>query len=79
MVFRRNRNELRPVAGERDEYDAAVRICRPGAAQDSANSVVFRVSRMWPFTEAGEARRACKTHAERIINGEIPGQSTEGL
>jgi hypothetical protein len=79
LVYPRNKKNHRAFTKSDEGYDAAVRICRPGAEQASANSSVFRVSRIWPFDGAGEARLACSAHAKRIIDGEIPGQSVEGL
>ncbi|MGF6757682.1 hypothetical protein [Paraburkholderia sp. GAS334] len=60
-------------------FDAAVRICRRGDGNTLTSSRVFRVSSIVPFEGAGEARRASTDHAERIIDGEIAGQSIAGL
>lgn len=79
LVYPHNKQNHRAFTKNDEGYEAAVRICRPGATQASPNSSVFRVSRIWPFAGAGEARLACSAHAKRIIDGEIPGQSVSEL
>ncbi|MGF6595720.1 hypothetical protein P3T23_000427 [Paraburkholderia sp. GAS448] len=60
-------------------FDAAVRICRRGDNDTLTASRVFRVSSPVPFRAAGEARRASASYAERVIDGQIAGQSIVGL
>jgi hypothetical protein len=62
-------------------FDAAVRIGRRGADNTLTASRVFPVSGPGPrpFGDSGEARRACASYGERVIDGDIPGQSIDGL
>jgi hypothetical protein len=60
-------------------FDAAVRICRRGDNDTLTASRVFRVVSPAPFRAAGEARRASASYAERVIDGQIAGQSIVGL
>jgi hypothetical protein len=60
-------------------FDAAVRICRRGGDDTLTASRVFRVAAPKPFRAAGEARRASANYAERVIDGQVAGQSVVGL
>ncbi|WJF92131.1 hypothetical protein QS306_15350 [Paraburkholderia bonniea] len=69
----------RPAGGQtgrnpRAGYDASVRICRAGT-----NGEVYRLPRLAPFEQTGEARLACISHAEQVIDGQVSGQSVKGL
>ena len=60
-------------------FDAAVRICRRGTDDTLTASRVFRVPHRAPFGEAGEARKASSDYAERLIDGQVDGQSVRDL
>jgi len=60
-------------------FDAAVKICRRGTDDTVTTSRVFRVPSRSPFGTAGAARMASTSHAERVIDGTIAGQSIVGL
>ena len=63
-------------------FDAAVRICRRGTNDTLTASRVFRVPHRAPFGEAGEARKARKAssnYAERLIDGQVDGQTVRDL
>jgi hypothetical protein len=60
-------------------FDASVQICRRGADNTITGTRVFRVSGDVPFPAAGEARLASARFAERLIDGEIEGQSIDDL
>lgn len=60
-------------------FDAAVRICRRGTDDTLTASRVFRVPHRAPFGEAGDARRASSDFAERLIDGQVDGQSVRDL
>jgi hypothetical protein len=59
-------------------YDASVRICRVGA-NAAADGRVFRLQYLFPFDGMGKARIACMAHAERLIDGNVDGQSVADL
>jgi hypothetical protein len=59
-------------------YDASVRICRVGA-NPAAEGRVFRLQYLFPFDGTGKARIACMAHAERLIDGQVNGQSVADL
>ncbi|MBN3807254.1 hypothetical protein GXB81_30080 [Paraburkholderia sp. Ac-20336] len=59
-------------------YDASVRICRVGA-NAAADGRVFRLQYLFPFDGMGKARIACMAHAERLIDGQVNGQSVADL
>ncbi|MEX3894315.1 hypothetical protein [Paraburkholderia sp. BR10954] len=59
-------------------YDASVRICRVGA-NPAADGRVFRLQYLFPFDGMGKARIACMAHAERLIDGQVSGQSVSDL
>ncbi|CDY79016.1 hypothetical protein BGLT_01709 [Caballeronia glathei] len=56
-------------------FDASVRISRPGKDAAAAASRIFRVPARVPFSGAGEARLASARYAERLIDGQIDGES----
>jgi hypothetical protein len=60
-------------------FDAAVRICRRGTDDTLTASRVFRIPHRAPFSDAGEARRASNGYAERLIDGQVDGQSVRDL
>lgn len=60
-------------------FDASVKICRRDDNDALSAGLVFRVPQLVPFGAAGEARRACATYAEQIIDGRIAGQSVSEL
>jgi len=60
-------------------FDVAVRICRRGTNDTLTASRVFRVPHRAPFGEAGEARRASSDYAERLIDGQVDGQTLRDL
>lgn len=61
-------------------FDAAVKISRRGTDNTLATSRVFRVpSPSRPFSTTGDARMASASHAERVIDGMVAGQSIAGL
>jgi hypothetical protein len=60
-------------------FDASVQICRRGADNTITGTRVFRVSGVVPFPAAGVARLASARFAERLIDGEIEGQSIDDL
>jgi hypothetical protein len=60
-------------------FDAAVRICRRGTNDTLTASRVFRIPHRAPFGEAGEARKASSDYAERLIDGQVDGQSVRDL
>ncbi len=60
-------------------FDASVRISRRGRGETETTSRVFRVPGTTPFIGSGEARLACNSHAEQLIDGKIAGQSVAGL
>ncbi|OAJ62262.1 hypothetical protein A6V36_21630 [Paraburkholderia ginsengiterrae] len=60
-------------------FDAAVRICRRGANDTLTASRVFRVPHPAPFGKAGEARKASSNYAERLIDGQVDGQTVRDL
>jgi hypothetical protein len=60
-------------------FDAAVKICRRGTDNTLSTSRVFRVTVGSPFSTTGDARIASASHAERVIDGMVAGQSIVGL
>ncbi|WP_144155885.1 hypothetical protein [Paraburkholderia sp. BCC1885] len=60
-------------------FDASVKICRRGSDGSMTTSRVFRVPSGSPFGNTGDARMASASHAERVIDGMIAGQSIVGL
>lgn len=62
-----------------DGFDAAVRICRRGTDDTLTASRVFRIPHRAPFGDAGEARKASSDYAERLIDGQVDGQSVRDL
>jgi hypothetical protein len=62
-------------------YEASVRIRRavPEGEEATGDSRVFRVTEPRAFENGGQARRACLTHAEKLIDGEIDGQTVADL
>lgn len=62
----------RPVtadgAGHDHWFDAAVRIQEPEGYAGLPRSRVFRLPAESPFSNSGDARRACTVYAERLID-----------
>ena len=62
-------------------YEASVRIRRAVAEGEEATGEarVFRLAQPAPFENGGQARRACLQHAEKLIDGQIDGQTVADL
>src|SRR5471032_8593 len=62
-------------------YEASVRIRRapPAGEEATGESRVFRIEQTGSFENGGQARRACLLHAEKLIDGQIDGQTVADL
>jgi|ERR1700677_2116389 hypothetical protein len=62
-------------------YEASVRIRRaaPEGEQATGEFRVFRLGHTASFENGGQARRACMLHAEKLIDGQIEGQTVADL
>ncbi|PMS14532.1 hypothetical protein C0Z18_31345 [Trinickia dabaoshanensis] len=59
-------------------FDASIRISEPDAGIDSLRSRVFRVPGTRPFSNTGDARRACLAYAEQLIDADGAGRPIWG-
>jgi len=62
-------------------YEASVKIRRavPVGEEATGESRVFRIEQTASFENGGQARRACMLHAEKLIDGQIDGQTVADL
>lgn len=60
-------------------FDAAVKICRRGDDDSQTASRVYPIPQQTPFMSAGEARKASTAYAERLIDGDVDGQSVHDI
>ena len=75
LVFARTFSRFDGHSRYAEGYDAAVRICRPGAMATSAASRVFRLDQPLAFSDFGMARHAARQQGEDIIDGKVSGAS----
>src|ERR1700682_3861668 len=62
-------------------YESSLRIRRapPAGEEATGESRVFRMAQTGSFENGGQARRACLLHAEKLIHGQIDGQTVADL
>ncbi|MGI4813498.1 MAG: hypothetical protein ACRYG5_01320 [Janthinobacterium lividum] len=79
LVFTRRFERFDGHKKHAEGYDAAVRVCRPGALSGADDSRVFKLVREMTFTELGNARRSVTQYGQDIIDGKIDGASVADL
>jgi hypothetical protein len=60
-------------------FNSTVRICRQGTKDTLTASRVFRAPHRGPFDAVDEASKASSNFAERLIDGQVDGQSVRDL
>jgi hypothetical protein len=81
LIYPRGARQGAAVRAADTGYEASVRICRapPAGEEVTGESRVFRIEQDGSFENGGQARRACLLHAEKLIDGQIDGQSVADL
>jgi hypothetical protein len=81
LIYPRGAREGKSVRAADTGYEASVRIRRavPEGEEAQGEFRVFRVAQPSPFENGGQARRACMDHGEKLIDGQIDGQTVADL